>query len=95
MSERIERIEKALGTMLPNCMILHIESVPVVEKFNGQTVWEGIVEAFAIEGDMPEKRVFAWEIPGPKPDYVTVLDRPPVNSAQNAVRAYVASLGRK
>ena len=81
--------------MFPNSMILHAESVPVVERYNGQTVWEGVVETFAIEGDMAEKRVFAWEIPGPKPDYVTVLDRPPINSAQMAVRAYVASLGRR
>jgi hypothetical protein len=95
MSERIQRIEKALEVMHPNTMILHLESVPVVEKFNGQTVWEGIVETFGIEGDMAEKRVFAWEIPGPKPDYVTVLDRPPIKSARDAVKAYVASLGRK
>ena len=37
----------------------HVETVPVKETFNGQTVWEGEVEVFDI--DHPKaSRVFAW-----------------------------------
>ena len=28
----------------------HIESVPVTELFNGQVVWDGVVEVFKLKG---------------------------------------------
>jgi len=28
----------------------HTESVPVKEVFNGQTVWDGVVEVFRLDG---------------------------------------------
>ena len=28
----------------------HLESVPVTEKFQGRTVWDGVVEVFVLEG---------------------------------------------
>lgn len=90
MSERIERIRKAVE-QLHNCRATHLESVPVREAFKGQTVWEGVVETFSINGHPKAKRCYGWEIPGPKPDYVAVLGLPPVESALTAVRVALLS----
>jgi hypothetical protein len=69
----------------------HVESVPVKEPFQGQTVWDGIVEVFEISGHPKASRVYAWshETGDPvKPKrHVTVLHIAPVLSAAMAVRA--------
>jgi|SRR5208282_1102773 len=71
----------------------HVESVPVKEIFQGQTVWEGIVEVFELHGHPKAPRVYAWahETDGPeKPKkHVTVLHIGPVTSAVEAVRAAI------
>ena len=69
---------------------VHIEAVPVHETFDGQTVWEGTVHVFDIEGG---QRCYAWaylddEASG-RQRIVTVLHRPPVDSPQAAVRAAI------
>lgn len=70
----------------------HVESVPVVEQHQGQTVWDGIVEVFDLIGHPKTHRIYAWshetEKPG-KPKHVTVLHVPPVVSPQTAVRAAI------
>ena len=38
----------------------HVESVPVRETFNGQTVWDGEVQVFDVKGHKTAKRVYAW-----------------------------------
>jgi hypothetical protein len=38
----------------------HRESVPVKESFNGQTVWEGIVEVFDVHSHPRASTVYAW-----------------------------------
>ena len=93
MSTRLERIQNAIEK-LHNCRAIHSASAPVRDIFQGKPVWEGVVEVFAV--DHPKaKRCFAWEIPGEKPDWVAVLEIPPVVSPETAVKAYVVSLGRK
>ena len=68
----------------------HVESVPVKETFQGQTVWEGIVEVFELHGHPKAPRVYAWahDTDGPK-RHVTVLHIGPVTSAVEAVRAAI------
>ncbi|MGH9929241.1 MAG: hypothetical protein ACREA9_08435 [Pyrinomonadaceae bacterium] len=66
-------------------------SVPVLEEFQGQTVWEGTVEVFELT-DHPKARTgYAWGYPVGDNDqlrrYITVLELPPVNSPQTAVKA--------
>jgi hypothetical protein len=71
------------------CPCRYIESVSVVERFKGETVWEGIVFVFAL--DRPSSEVcYGWIDPDAK-SLVTVLNRPPVESPETAVRAYIAS----
>ena len=69
----------------------HVESVQVKESFQGQTVWEGIVEVFDLVGHPTAQRVYAWANDSPdKPrQHVTVLHSHPIKSAQDAVRAAI------
>jgi hypothetical protein len=72
----------------------HIESVPVKETFQGQTVWEGIVEVFELHGHPRATHAYAWSQETDDPQkpkrHVTVLRIPPVVSPVTAVRAAIA-----
>ena len=67
----------------------HRESVPVKETFNGQTVWDGIVEVFDLKGHPKANTVYAWlhDAETRKSQPVTVLHIPPAISPVTAVRA--------
>ena len=72
----------------------HVETVPVTETFNGQTIWEGEVEVFDI--DHPQtSRVFAWAHDTDDPENprrtVTVLQIPPATTPHRAVQVSIAS----
>ena len=69
----------------------HLESVPVKEEYEGQTVWEGIVEVFQIFGHPKASQLYAWshETDENKKRHVTVLAVHPVVSAADAVRAAI------
>ena len=71
----------------------HKETVPVLEEFQGQTVWEGDVEVFDIRGHPKATRGYGWGHATGENDqarrYVVVLELPPVTSAQTAVRAAI------
>jgi hypothetical protein len=71
----------------------HRESVPVKEVFQGETVWDGIVEVFHLEGHPLTDRVYAWMHdtgdPSKPPKHVTVLHIHPVLSPVEAVRAFI------
>src|SRR5882724_7059420 len=70
----------------------HVQSVPVKEKHQGKTVWDGVVEVFDLIGHPKTHRVYAWkhetDEPG-KPRHVTVLHIPPAISPETAVRAAI------
>ena len=69
----------------------HVESVPIKETFQGQTVWEGIVEVFELRGHPTAPKVYAWshDADGKKKRHVTVLHIAPITSAVEAVRAAI------
>jgi hypothetical protein len=70
----------------------HVESVPVKEQFQGETVWDGIVEVFHVEGHPKTDKAYAWwhdtGDPG-KPLLVTVMHIHPALSPAAAVRAFI------
>ena len=72
-----------------------IESVPVHDVFQGKTVWQGVVEVFDLTGHPKAKRGYAWSYKGDggstDEQFVAVLEIPPVDSPQTAVKVYVAS----
>ena len=74
----------------------HVETVPVKEVFQGQTVWEGEVEVFNIRGHPKAKRCYAWAHATDKGErYVAVLELPPVDSARTAVRAAIVEEAKR
>jgi hypothetical protein len=72
----------------------HHASVPVKEVFQGETVWDGIVEVFHFSGHPSANTAYAWLHDTGDPEkaiqHVTVLHVPPVVSPVTAVRAFIA-----
>lgn len=72
----------------------YIESCPVKETFQGQTVWEGVVEVFDLEGNPRATRAYAWSSPiegSDKRRFYAVLHLGGVRSPQDAVRAAIVA----
>jgi hypothetical protein len=71
----------------------YVETVPVKEMFQGQTVWEGEVEVFDLADHPTASRVYAWAHDTDRDDEprrtVTVLHAPPITSPELAVRASI------
>jgi hypothetical protein len=68
------------------------QAVPVKETFEGQTVWEGIVHVFDLEGHPKATRAYAWSSPiegSTKRRFFAVLHIPPIVSPLDAVRAAI------
>ena len=68
-----------------------VETVPVVEEFEGRTMWDGEVSVFKVTGHSQTDTAYAWiDRQGDKKRYLAVLKIPPaVDSPQLAVRAAV------
>ncbi|SRR6266852_5276687 len=74
------------------CESLHVESVPVKEVFEGETAWEGTVEVFDLVGHPKTNRAYAWSYrDGDETKSIAVLQIPPVDSPQSAVKVAIAS----
>jgi hypothetical protein len=94
VSKRIENLKLAVETM-HKCKASHEASTPIVERFRNQTVWEGVVESFAVTGHPKAKRCYAWSFYDKgQVQYVTALEIPPVESPITAVRAAIAAEGK-
>ena len=96
MSKRIEDIRLVVEVM-HNCAAKHERSVPVIEMFGKDEIWEGVVEIFALTGHPNAKLCYAWNFADDdaEPHYVAVLELPPVSSPHTAVRAAIASGQKK
>lgn len=95
MSERIRAIKQAVEQS-ERCPATHVESRAVREKYGDDTIWEGVVETFDLEGQPRAKRAFAWlrgQATGERRDaeYTVVLAVPPVISPETAVRAAIVA----
>jgi hypothetical protein len=78
---------------LHGCKATWIKSVLVKEVFEGETVWEGIVQVFEV--DHPKAKLcYAWshELEGSKKRrFFAVLHQGQVDSTEKAVRAAIIS----
>ena len=74
-----------------------LQSVPVHEEHNGQTVWDGAVAVFKLK-DHPDGafRAYAWshELPDGKRRFFAVLHTPQIVGPREAVRAAIATEAR-
>lgn len=89
MSERIAKLLDAIRVM-HHCRAEHVQSVPVREMFGEQVAWEGVVEVFNLTGHPKAKRCYGWSyLDKGETQFATVLEIPPVDSPQTAVRASI------
>lgn len=95
MSPRIKDLQEAVEVM-HRCKATHVESVPVIEMFGQKVAWDGVVETFEITGHPRAKRCHAWSFVDDKGEsqYTTVLEIPPVDSAETAVKVAIAAKAR-
>lgn len=72
-----------------------VETVPLMESFDGQTIWEGDVEVFDLIGHPKASRGYAWAYDKAKgSEIVAVLELPPVTSPRTAVQAAIVAEGK-
>jgi len=86
--EYIERLQMVIN-QLHKCNATHKTSVYVTETCQGQTAWEGDVEVFALFGHPKAKFSYAWSYGDPE-QFNTILELPPVDSPQSAVKVGIA-----
>ena len=81
---------------LHGCEAKHLETVPVIERHQGQTVWEGEVEVFELSGHPKASKGYAWAYDKAKgSEIVAVLELPPVISPKTAVQAAIVGKMRE
>jgi hypothetical protein len=74
-----------------NCGATYVNSVAVAKRFQEQMTWQGIVEMFDLTGHPTAKRCYAWSYEAHGAEkFMTVLEIPPVCSAETAVKAAMA-----
>ena len=72
------------------------ESLPVKEIFEGQTAWQGTVEVFDLIGHPKANRAYAWSHrDGDQTKSIAVLEIPPVDSPESAVKVAIASKAKR
>ena len=95
MSKRIEDLRLAVETM-NHCKARHEASTPIRETFRKETVWEGVVESFALTGHPKAKRCYAWSFQDKgETQYAITLEIPPVESPITAVRVAIVAAARR
>ena len=95
MSERIDKIRHAVETT-QHCKARHVGYEMVIELFRDELAWDGIVDIFDLEGHPKAKRCYAWSfMQDGEPQYTTVLEIPPVDSAETAVKIAIAAKSKR
>jgi hypothetical protein len=74
---------------LHKCGAVWCDSVHVTDIYQGNIVWTGEVQVFDLTGHPHAKRAYAWSYGEPE-EVITVLEMPPVKSAEDAVKVGVA-----
>jgi hypothetical protein len=96
--EYIARLQKAIKH-LHGAESKHVESVAVQEVFRRKTLWKGVVEVFTLIGHPKAQRAYAWSyMEGQNNEteqFVAVLELPPVDSPQAAVKVAVGEAVNK
>jgi hypothetical protein len=88
-----DELLRAVETMHA-CRARLTQSVPVRERHDDATVWEGVVHVFDLTGHPKATRAYAWSSPiegSDKRRFFAVLHLPPVTSPVEAVRAAIVA----
>lgn len=82
---------------LHSCTATHVNQEHVTETFQGETVWDGDVYVFALEGHPKASVCYAWSAPvegSERRRFFAVLQLPPVVTPRDAVRASIVEAYR-
>ena len=88
----IQGLQRAIQEM-HGCDSRHTDSVSVYERFQGGISWHGTVEVFELSRHEKAKQCYAWQYRDrDEIETVTVLEIPPVDSPQTAVKVAISAL---
>ena len=91
MTERILSIKCAVEKNIGG-FARHITSTAVIEVFDGDLIWEGVVETFDVDCNPHVKRCYGFTYrEDDSLGYATIAETDEVNSPKLAVKAFVAS----
>jgi len=75
---------------------IYLSTERIADTSPGGTIWEGEVEVFSITGHPEAGLCYAWSYQdGPVEHIAAILNKAPVRSALDAVRAFVATQVKK
>jgi hypothetical protein len=84
-------VEKNIGGMAR-----HVASTPVIEVFEGDLIWEGVVETFDVDCNPHVKRCYGFTYrEDDSLGYATIAETDEVSSAKMAVKTFIASRIRR
>lgn len=89
---------KAAVEGLHKCEATFAYDIAVIEQYDSQIVWEGIVSVFNLSGHLTASACYVWSeaVKGTdKRRCVAVLKAPPVDSPEAAVRASIIAALRQ
>ena len=89
--EYIERLQMVISH-LHDCNSTWLQTMPVKETFQGETVWDGDVEVFFVDHPQTNK-AYAWSTAEGK--FTAVLGIPPATDPVNAVRVSIVADAKK
>jgi hypothetical protein len=91
MTEQIAKLKRAIETM-HDCAAHHVGSQAVIELFEGEVAWDGVVAKFQLVGHPKARYCYAWSyVENEVEQYVIILESPPVDSAEMAVKIAIAA----
>ena len=91
----IEKLQEAIRET-EGCESDHIATIPVLERVAAKIAWEGKVEVFNLIGHPKAKRCYAWSYDDDGKTRATiVLNVPPVDSPESAVKVAIAAKARQ
>jgi len=80
------------------CRASFVQTVPVHEEFQGQTVWDGVVHVFDLDGHPKATRAYAWSSPiegSERRRFFAVLQLGAIKTPLDAVRAAIVAEHRQ
>jgi hypothetical protein len=89
--EYIERLQMVIS-QLHGCDSTWEKSVPVVDEFRRQTVWDGDVEVFGVKHPKAQT-AYAWS--DADGNFTAIIAIPPATDPQNAVKVSIVTAAKK
>jgi hypothetical protein len=91
MTERILNLKCAVEKNIGG-IARHVTSTAVIEIFEGNLVWEGVVETFDVACNPNVKRCYGFMYrENDSVGYATIIETDAVNSPEMAVKTFITS----